>query len=444
MPPQTARDSARETAARIARGELSAEALARELLECVRQAEPRVQAWAWLDPDLLLAQARDFDERVRRGQAGGSLAGLPVAVKDIVDVAGMPTEDGTVLHAGRVAGIDSAVVAALRRAGGLPMGKTVTTELATYAAGKTRNPHDPAFSPGGSSSGSAAAVAAGMTPLAIGTQTNGSVIRPAAFCGVVGYKPSAGSISRAGVLVQSPTLDQIGVFARTVEDAALLAQALFGHDERDRATRPLPAPPLLDVARSEPPAPPRLAWVATPWWDRVAPDARAAFGELLERLAGTAAPCELPPGAAEAIDWHRTIMEADIAGSFEGEYERGRDSLSPSLRAQIERGRQVGAVQYRRAVERAARLDAGFDRLFADFDAILTPATLGTAPRFEDGTGDPLMCTLWTLCGMPAVSLPLLRGANGLPLGVQLVGRRGDDARLLRTARWLAAHLASA
>jgi Asp-tRNA(Asn)/Glu-tRNA(Gln) amidotransferase A subunit family amidase len=442
MLPQTARRSATETAGLVARGELSAESLAGELLECVQQGEPRVQAWAWFDPDFLLAQARDFDGRFRRGQAGGPLAGLPVAVKDIIDVAGMPTEDGTVLHAGRIADSDAAVVAALRRAGGLPMGKTVTTELATYAAGKTRNPHDPSRSPGGSSSGSAAAVAAGMAPLAIGTQTNGSVIRPAAFCGVVGYKPSFGCIPRAGVLTQSPTLDHVGVFARSVEDAALLAQVLFGHDARDPATRPLP--PLLDIARSEPPAPPRFAWLATPWWDRMAPDAQAAFGGLLERLAGSAASRELPAGAADAIGLHRTIMEADIAGSYEREYERGRDRLSDSLRAQIERGGRVTAVEYRRAVERIDPLNRAARVLFADFDAILTPATLGTAPRFEDGTGDPLMCTLWTYCGMPAVSLPLLRGADGLPLGVQLVGRRGDDARLLRTARWLVAHLENA
>lgn len=430
-----------ELSSRIVRGEPTAEALARALIARVQECEPSVQAWAWFDAAHLLAQAVDFDERRGRGEAGGPLAGLPVAVKDIIDVAGMPTEDGTVLHAGRIADSDAAVVAALRRAGGLPMGKTVTTELATYAAGKTRNPHDPSRSPGGSSSGSAAAVAAGMAPLAIGTQTNGSVIRPAAFCGVVGYKPSFGRIPRAGVLTQSPTLDQVGVFARSVEDAALLAQALFGHDARDPATRPLPAPPLLDVARGEPPAPPRFAWVATPWWDRVALDARAAFGGLLVRLAGAAVPCELPAGAADAIGLHRTIMEAEIAGSYEREYERGRDRLSDSLRAQIERGRRITAVEHRRAVERIDPLNRAFDALFSDFDAILTPATLGTAPRFEDGTGDPLMCTLWTYCGMPAVSLPLLRGADGLPLGVQLVGRRGDDARLLRTARWLVAYL---
>jgi len=280
-------------------------------------------------------------------------------------------------------------------------------------------------------------VAAGMVPLAVGTQTNGSVIRPASFCGVVGFKPSFGLISRAGVLTQSPPLDQVGVFARSIDDAALLAQALAGHDEDDAHSWPAPPPPLLRLARSEPPVPPTLAFVRTPFWDRIDPDARDAFDGLAELLGERAAPFELPERAADAVQWLRTIMEADLAGSFDEEYEHAREQLSASLRGQIERGRQVSAVDYRRAVARIGPLNDGFDALFDQYDAILTPATLGTAPAGLDATGDPLLCTLWTLTGMPAISLPLLRGANGLPIGVQLVGRRHDDARLLRTARWL-------
>jgi Asp-tRNA(Asn)/Glu-tRNA(Gln) amidotransferase A subunit family amidase len=191
------------------------------------------------------------------------------------------------------------------------------------------------------------------------------------------------------------------------------------------------------MAASEAPLPPTLAWVATPFWDRVAPDAQAAFGELVELLAGRIAPFELPATAAEAIGWHRTVMEADIAGSFEIEYERGRDRLSASLQGQIERGQAVSAVAYRQALARVPVLLEALEVVFDHFDAILTPATLGTAPAGLATTGDPLMCTLWTYLGMPALSLPLLHGDNGLPIGVQLVGRRGDDARLLRTARWL-------
>ncbi|MEO5696790.1 MAG: amidase [Burkholderiaceae bacterium] len=431
--------SATEARARLVAGECSVVDYARALLERIDAVDPQVQAWAHLDAAHVLAQAEEADDAHALGEPDGPLFGLLVGVKDIIDTADFPTEDGTVLHAGRTPQADAAVVRRLRAAGGLVMGKTVTTELATYAAGKTRNPHNPAHTPGGSSSGSAAAVAAGMVPLAIGTQTNGSVIRPASFCGVYGFKPSAGLIPRTGVLTQSPSLDAVGVFGRTLDDVALLAQTLAGHDPQDLLTRLRAPPPLARLAASDAPMPPTLAWVATPFWDRVAPDAQAAFAELIEVLAGRIAPFELPASAADAIDWHRTVMEADIAGSFELEYDRGREQLSASLREQIERGRTVTAVAYRQALARVPVLLASLDTVFEHFDALVTPAALGTAPEGLETTGDPLMCTLWTFLGMPSLSLPLLHGENGLPIGVQLVGRRGDDARLLRTARWLVA-----
>jgi Asp-tRNA(Asn)/Glu-tRNA(Gln) amidotransferase A subunit family amidase len=436
--------SATDARARLSAGEFSASDYAQALLARTTEVNGEVQAWAHLDPKHLLAQAAALDEAHAAGAPDGPLFGVPVGVKDIIDTADLPTEDGTVLHAGRMPHADAAVIVRLRAAGGLVMGKTVTTELATYAPGKTRNPHNPAHTPGGSSSGSAAAVAAGMVPVAIGTQTNGSVLRPASFCGVIGFKPSAGLIPRTGVLTQSPPLDAMGVFGRSLEDVALLAQVLAGHDPQDTMTRPRATPPLLRLATSDAPMPPTLAWVATPFWNRVAADAQAAFGELLELLAGRIAPFELPVSAGDAVDWHRTVMEADLAGSFELEYERGRDQLSPSLRGQIERGRTVTAVAYRQALARVPVLLDSFETVFDHYDAILTPATLGTAPAGLDNTGDPLMCTLWTFLGLPALSLPLLHGENGLPLGVQLVGRRGDDARLLRTARWLQQQVAAA
>jgi len=440
--------SATETRRRLGAGEFSVSDHARALLARVDEVDPDVQAWAHLDRAHVLAQAEASDEAHAMGEPDGPLFGLAVGLKDIIDTADLPTEDGTVLHAGRMPREDAAVVRRLRAAGGWVMGKTVTTELATYAPGKTRNPHVPAsgavHTPGGSSSGSAAAVAAGMVPLAIGTQTNGSVIRPASFCGVYGFKPSAGLIPRTGVLTQSPPLDAIGVFGRTLDDVALLAEVLAGHDPQDPMTRLRGAPPLLRMAASEAPLPPTLGWVATPFWDRVAPDAQAAFGELRSLLEGRIATFELPATAADAIGWHNTVMEADIAGSFEIEYERGRDRLSASLRGQIERGRQISAVDYRKALARVPVLLESFEAVFDHYDALLTPAALGTAPAGLDSTGDPLMCTLWTYLGMPALSLPLLHGENGLPLGVQLVGRRGDDSRLLRTARWLVRAVAQA
>lgn len=408
------------------------------LLQQVERMEPLVGAWTCLDADYLLGQAAEADRALAAGAGVGPLHGVPVGVKDIIDTADLPTENGTVLHAGRQPSHDAAVVARLRASGALLMGKTVTTELATYAAGKTRNPRDPAHTPGGSSSGSAAAVAAGMVPLAVGTQTNGSVIRPASFCGVVGYKPTSGWIARTGALRQSPTLDQIGVMARSVEDAALAVQCLAGYDPGDPASRPRPVPPLLETARSEPPVSPRLGFVRTPMWERVSPDARLAFEQFVASLGAAAVDIELPGEAADVPQWHLTVMEADIAASFEAEYERGRERLSQSLRGQIERGRATSAPDYRRAQERRVQAVAAFDALFEEVDAFITPAALGTAPHGLESTGDPIMCTLWTFTGQPAITLPLLQGANGLPLGVQLVGRRDDDARLLRTAAWLA------
>ncbi len=426
-----------EAAGAIRARRLSCVEYTRALLDVVDAREDRVKAWEHLDREHALAAAGAIDEAIASGDAAGPLLGVPVAVKDIVDVRGMPTGDGTPLHAGRIADEDAALVAQLRRAGAWPLGKTVTTELATYAAGKTRNPHDIAHSPGGSSSGSAAAVACGMVPLAIGTQTNGSVIRPASFCGVVGYKPSFGRIARGGVLRQSPSLDQVGVFARDVDDAAALAEALFGPDPADPATVCAPTPPLAAIASSEAPTRPRLGWARTPWWDRVAADAKRAYLRWVEGLGDTIEEVELPPVAGQAVAWQRTVMEADIAASYAREYDTGRDRLSESLRRQIERGRAILAVDYRNAIECRARVSAAIDPLFDRFDAIACPAALGIAPLASEGTGDPLMCTLWTYLGLPALSVPLLRAAKALPLGVQLVGRHGNDARLLRTARWL-------
>jgi Asp-tRNA(Asn)/Glu-tRNA(Gln) amidotransferase A subunit family amidase len=428
---------AADAACAMRAGALAAEALMAACLSAVDARETELGAWAFLDPDYARGRARHADELRTSGRALGPLHGVPVGIKDIIDTEDMPTEHGTVLHAGRRPARDAAVVRMLRLAGAVVMGKTVTTELATYAPGKTRNPHDPAHTPGGSSSGSAAAVAAGMVPLAIGTQTNGSVIRPAAFCGVFGFKPSFGLVPRSGVLRQSPALDTVGVFARSLDDIALCMECIAGCDAGDPATKPLAVPRFLDVARAAPPLRPTLAFVRTPAWDRAEPQTVAAFDELLAALNAAVQEHALADGLRAAWSWHRAIMEADIASSYAHEYERGRDLLSESLRAQIERGRRIPAIDYIAALDRIAWLNRQFEPVFDRFDAILTAAAPGTAPAGLASTGDPAFCTLWTLCGMPALSLPLMRGSDGLPLGVQLVGRRGDDARLLRTARWL-------
>ncbi|MEP7180869.1 MAG: amidase [Betaproteobacteria bacterium] len=430
--------SAAEALAALREGRTSAEALVGGFLARIRADEARVQAWAFIDENRALEQARNVDRVRREGHAMGPLHGLPVGIKDIIDTADMPTEDGTVLHAGRRPDHDAAVVERLRSAGAIILGKTVTTELATYAPGKTRNPHNPEHTPGGSSSGSAAAVAAHMVPVALGTQTNGSVIRPASYCGVYGYKPTFGLVPRSGILEQSRPMDQVGFIARTVEDLAIIAEPLMGYDERDEATRPIARPRLREVALQEPPLPPVFAFTRTPNWDDAEEQTRLAFEEVAQALGGQSKPFSVPSVFHDAWRWHATIMEADLARNFHELYERGGDRLSPSLRSQIERGRRVPAVDYNNAVDRIRATGMAFDEVFDRCDAILTAATAGPAPRGLESTGSPAFCTLWTFAGMPALTLPLLRAENGMPMGIQLVGRRGDDARLLRTARWLA------
>ena len=292
--------TATEAARLIRDGALSSEQLVQACLEHIRETEPTVQAWTFLDEDLALAQARAADELRRSGQATGPLCGVPIGIKDIIDTADMPTENGTPLHRGRTPRADAAVVARLRAAGAVILGKTVTTECAYFHPGKTRNPHNPAHTPGGSSSGSAAAVAAAMVPLALGSQTNGSVIRPAAFCGVYGFKPTHGLIPRTGILKLSRTLDHVGLFARTLDDIALLAEELAGWDEGDADTRPRARVPFRDIAAEEPPIEPRIAFVKTPVWDRATEETKQAFAEIVEALGERAGEVELFASSAEA------------------------------------------------------------------------------------------------------------------------------------------------
>jgi Asp-tRNA(Asn)/Glu-tRNA(Gln) amidotransferase A subunit family amidase len=250
-------------------------------------------------------------------------------------------------------------------------------------------------------------------------------------------------IPRTGILTLSRALDHVGVFARTLEDVALACESIAGFDARDPDTRPRAPIPFRELSAAEPPLPPLLGFVKTPLWDRVPPDARDAFGELVDALGARVVELELPQSSLAALDLHRTIMEAEMAANLAAEYERGRERLSASLRSQLERGRAVTAFDYQKALSSIARLNEGFEEIFERCDVVLSPAAPGTAPQGLDSTGDPAFCTLWTLCGMPSLSMPLLSGADGMPLGVQVVGPRGSDARLLRTARWLVAQLAN-
>jgi Asp-tRNA(Asn)/Glu-tRNA(Gln) amidotransferase A subunit family amidase len=433
-----------EAAQMIRKGAVTSVELVQACLARVREVDGQVQAWTFLDPEYALAQARAADESRVSGQRIGGLHGVPVGLKDIIDTADMPTENGSVLHAGRTPSRDASVVSLLRGAGAVIMGKTVTTEFATRTPGKTRNPHNAGHTPGGSSSGSAAAVAAGMVPVALGSQTTGSTVRPASYCGVYGLKPTHGLIPRHGMFQLSRTLDHVGLFARSVEDIALLLEELASHDERDPDSRPRARVLYRVVAAAEPPLAPRFAFVKTSLWDQVDADAREAFGELVERLGDRVEELELPTPADEVLEWQRVIGGAEIAVNLRREWEHGRDKLSAALRARIEHGRGVLARDYLHALGRVPQLVGSLTELLEErYDAMLTPAAFGTAPKGLESTGDPAFCALWTLCGMPALNVPLMHGANGLPLGVQLVGARHRDGQLLRTARWLVDHLSN-
>ena len=425
-----------EAAAHIRDGRITSVELVRDCLARVEEVEPSVHAWAYLDREHVMRQAQAADLHRMQGNALGPLHGVPVGIKDIFDTNDMPTEFGSPIWAGRTPRLDAYAVARLRADGAIIMGKTDTTEYAYFHPGKARNPHNPERTPGGSSSGSAAAVAAFMVPGALGTQTNGSVIRPAAFCGVVGFKPTHGLIPRSGVLQMSCSCDQIGVFARSVEDAALLAESLVGFDDEDLDTRPVGRPPFASIAVSEPPLPPRFAFVKSPVWDQADTTTHEAFTELVAALGDAVNEVELASGFERAVDHHRVVMEVEMAHNLHRDYEKFRDRMSDKLRQIIERGREHNAAAYLAAIAGRAPLHEGLDELFNEFDAILTPAAPGEAPTAES-TGNPIFSTIWTYLGTPAITLPLLQSESGLPIGVQLVAKRGHDARLLRTAHSL-------
>jgi Asp-tRNA(Asn)/Glu-tRNA(Gln) amidotransferase A subunit family amidase len=424
--PDFAALSARDTAARIASGSLTAEAATRACLDRIAAREPVVGAWQYLDPDQAIAEARRRDQASSRGP----LHGVPIGVKDLIDTHDMPTGYGSPIYHGHRPAADAACVALARAAGAVVIGKTVTTEFATFFPGKTTNPHNPAHTPGGSSSGSAAAVADGMVPLAFGTQTAGSVIRPASFCGVVGYKPSFGTISRAGVKPLSDSLDTVGVMARDVADAAFFTAVL--------SDRP-------DLRLGDAMARPRIAFYRTPEWKEAGPDTIAALEHATARLARAGAPTvEVvgPPEHEALVEAQKIIMDYEAARSLSFERITRPQDLSASLHERIAIGLSLTAKAYDAARRTVTLARSALPSLFDDFDALLVPSAPGGAPKGLDRTGDPIFNRPWTMLHLPCITLPAWRGAGSLPVGVQLVGRLGDDARILRAAAFLERALA--
>ena len=428
--------SATEIAVGVRAGRESTAATCDAALGRIAETEPAVQAWCHLDAAEAEDRARGVDDAGPRGL----LAGVPVAVKDIIDTADQPTENGTPLDEGRRPSADATVVRRLRAAGALILGKTVTTELACGAANATRNPHALSRTPGGSSSGSAATVAAGGVPLALGTQTAGSVVRPAAFCGVWGMKPSFGAIPRTGVTRLSRTLDHVGVLAGSVRDVALGIDAISGDDGLDLACAGR-SPTRLVAALALPLGRPRLAFIREPAWEEVEPDAKAA----LEATAGAcgAVPLTLGSPFDDAAAVHLGIMRREIAHALAPWYERGAAELSETIRTHIEAGREIDADGYLALLDAADAMRRAFERAMRPYDAALTPAAPGAAPEGLAFTGSRQQTMLWTMLGVPAVNVPVL-SAGGLPLGLQVVGRFGADATTLRAAAWCADRLQEA
>ena len=419
--------SASEAAERIAAGKLKSEALVAACLERIGQREKDVQAWAFIDPELALAQARARDKEPRRTR----LHGIPVGVKDVLDTAGLPTEYGSPIYRGNRTTCDAACVAQVRELGGVILGKTVTTEFATRHPGKTRNPHNLKHTPGGSSQGSAAAVADWMVPLAFGTQTTSSVIRPAAYCGVVGYKPTFGLVNRAGVKALSDSLDTVGTLTRTVSDAALLVEELSG----------APVTSFDAVPRMKP----RIGFCRTPYWrqaDRPTQEALEQAVPRLERAGASVAEVELDGEFARLVEVQVTISTYEMFRALAYERTCFPDLISETLMGRLLGGGRVSRAEYEDAQAIAQRCRARLDDVFRECDALLSPSAMGEAPEGLASTGDPVFGASWTVLHAPAVTVPAFHGPRGLPLGAQIIGPLGMDGTTLLCAEWVQRALA--
>ncbi len=426
-----------EAAERIRRGTLSPVALVEACLSRIEALEEKLQAWVTVDKDGALSAARQCERDAARGHIRGPLHGVPIGVKDIFYVGGMLTTAGSKVTADFVAPFDATSVARLRQAGAIILGKTQTTEFATFDPAPTHNPWKLGHTPGGSSSGSAVAVAARMVSCALGTQTAGSILRPASYCGVVGFKPTYGRISRYGVFPVAWALDHIGCMARTVEDVALVAMAMAGHDPMDPSSLRAPVPDLCScLGRGDPP---RLGVVRDFFWEKAAPEVARHTDQALQRLAKAGARIEerrLKPSFAPAHAAHRIVMKAEMAEVHRDRHKTSAEKFGPKIRANMEAGMLISAADYFHALRLRRQFAEDLWALAATVDALVTPSTPTPAPAGLGSTGDPVFQTPWTFAGMPAVTIPSGLSEAGLPLGFQIIAAPMRDAEVLGVAAW--------
>ena len=428
--------SVENLALKIKNSELTSVELCEKYIERIYEFEKEVKAWAFFDKKILLEKAKEADDYRRSGKPIGFLHGIPVAVKDIVGTVEMPTECGTSIRKGKSYSQNAEIIDLLISEGAIVMGKTATSELAFLGPPKTTNPHDYTRTPGGSSSGSAASVASYMAPLSIGSQTGGSVIRPASYCGVVGYKPTYGLISRNGVLRTSQTLDHIGMFGRNVEDVALLAKALIKKDNQDLASIHYSSENILAETKKGPLFEPKFIFYKTNHWKMIEKKSRDAFEYFIKSFKNIEV-FDTPSYFKDIHKYHQVIHETDLANNFSIYYKKFKSKLSKYMQDAISRGNKYSAKEYAEAIDFRKQSYESYKEVFEDYHGVLMPSSPGVAPKGLKSTGTAEFNKVWSYLGTPCISLPLLEGENKLPLGVQLIGDKYDDHRFLGVARWL-------
>ena len=426
-----------QLAEKIRKSELTSTELCTNYIDQIKKFEKDVKAWVHFDKKLLLEKADEADKHRKSGKPMGPLHGIPVALKDIIGTYDMPTECGTVLRKGKTQSQNAEIVDILKSAGAIIMGKTATSELAFLAPPATRNPHDYSRTPGGSSSGSAAVIATHMAPLSIGSQTGGSVIRPASYCGVVGYKPSYGLISRNGVLRTSYNLDHIGVFGKTVEDVALLAKILIKKDQYDEATIHYSSEFMLEECLKGPLFEPKFIFYKTDSWKKIDKKSRESFEYFIKSFKKNIEIFDTPSYFKDIHKYHQIIHETDLANNFSVYFKKFKKKLSKYMQDAITRGNKYSAKEYAEAIDFMKRSYESYQEVFEDYHGVLSPSSPGVAPKGLKSTGTAEFNKVWSYLGTPCISLPLLEGENNLPLGVQLIGDKYDDHRFLGVAKWL-------